>query len=329
MTSIVEADANAIDALALAEEEAAKAYGRAAKSARTRVEYARDWAQFATWCAERGLAFLPASPPVVARYLGTLGASLKIASIRRRVVAISQHHKERGFESPTAHKLVREVVGGIARTHGSAQIRKAAITTDILGRLLKSLDRETLRGQRDRAILLLGFSGAFRRSELAALDVGDLAFDDRGLIATVRYSKTDQEGQGRQVAVPFLLKNAQQCPVTAVREWLRLAGIAEGPVFRTFALPRGRHDGVERLQANRMDGRDIARVVQRTIALAGVDGNFGGHSLRAGFVTAAAQKKIPEVDIMRVTGHRSVTVLRGYVRRATLFDDPPLTTILG
>jgi hypothetical protein len=148
------------DALAIAEEEAAKAYGRAAKSARTRTEYARDWAHFAAWCAERGVGSLPAAAPTVARYLGTLGGELKIASIRRRVVAISQQHKERGFDSPTAHKLVREVVTGIARTHGSVQTQKAAITTDILGTLLKALDRESLRGQRDRAILLLGFSGA-------------------------------------------------------------------------------------------------------------------------------------------------------------------------
>lgn len=317
-----------VAALALAEEEAAKAYGRAAKSARTRTEYARDWAQFAAWCADRGLASLPASPPVVARYLGTLGERLKIASISRRVVAISQQHKERGFDSPTSHKLVREVLTGIARTHGSAQNRKAAITTDILGTLLKALDRESLRGQRDRAILLLGFSGAFRRSELAALNVNDLAFDKRGIVVTVSKSKTDQEGVGRQVAVPFV-RSAERCPVTAVREWLRAAEIVDGPVFRTFALPRGRQDRFERIQTIRMDGRDIARVVQRTIALAGVAGDFGGHSLRAGFVTAAAQKKVPEVDIMRVTGHRSTAVLRGYVRRATLFEDAPLTTILG
>jgi integrase len=189
--------------------------------------------------------------------------------------------------------------------------------------------RESLRGRRDRALLLLGFSGAFRRSELAALDLDDLAFDDRGLAVTVRSSKTDQEGQGRQVAVPFVRSNAERCPVTAVREWLRVAEITSGPVFRTFALPRGRQDRFERLQEVRMDGRDIARVVQRTTALAGVEGDFAGHSLRAGFVTAAAQKKVPEVDIMRVTGHRSTAVLRGYVRRATQFEDAPLTTILG
>jgi len=315
--SIVPSSTIGVDALAIAEEEAAKAYGRAAKSGRARTEYARDWAQFAAWCAERGVARpFTRRRPWVARYLGTLGERLKIASICRRVGAISHAHKERGFESPTAHKLVREVVTGIARTHGSAQTRKAAITTDILGTLLKAPrpgDTARAAGPGD---LTPGVLGAFRRS---ALDVADLASDDRGLVVTVRFSKTDQEGQGRQVAVPFVRSNAERCPVTATREWLRVAEMSSGPVFRTFALPRGRYDRFERLQEARMDGRDIARLVQRTIKLAGIDGDFAGHGLRAGFVTAAAQKKVPEVDIMRVTGHRSSAVLRGYVRRATLF----------
>ncbi len=198
----------------------------------------------------------------------------------------------------------------------------------MLDSLLKTLDRQSLRGQRDRAILLVGFAGAFRRSELAALDVADLAFDERGIVVTVRHAKTDQEGVGRQVAIPFIRKSPERCPVTALREWLRVAQIGEGAVFRTFALPRGRRDGLERLQATRISGRDVARIVQRAIASADVEGDFAGHGLRAGFVTAAAQKKVPEVDIMRVTGHRSTAVLRGYVRRATIFEDAPLTSIL-
>jgi hypothetical protein len=140
----------------------------------------------------------------------------------------SQVHKERGFDSPTAHKLVREVVTGIACTHGSAQTRKAAITTDVLGALLGVLDRETLRGQRDRAILLLGFSGAFPVVEArSARPLGPRVRRDRGVVM-VRYSKTDQEGVGREVAVPFVLSNAQRCPVTAVRERLGVSGIGEG-----------------------------------------------------------------------------------------------------
>jgi hypothetical protein len=137
------------------------------------------------------------------------------------------------------------------------------------------------------------------------------------------------EGPGPPSRRAVVRRYAERCPVTAVREWLRLAEIGDDPVFRTLALPRGRHDRFERPQAARMDGHDIARVIQRTIALAGVEGDFAGHSLRAGFVTAAAQKKVSEVNIMRVTGHRSTAVLRGYVRRATPFEDSPLTTILG
>jgi integrase len=314
-------------AVAESEIEAAKAYGRAAKSTSTRREYARDWTTFAAWCADRGLASLPASPPTVARYVATLAPRLKVASIRRRVVAISQQHKEWGFESPSAHKIVREVLTGIANTHGSAQTMKSALSADLLPAALLALG-EGLRARRDRAILLLGFAGGFRRSELAALDLADLRFERRGLVVTVRKSKTDQAGEGREVAIPFV-GNAQLCPVHALQTWLGAAAISSGPVFVTFALPRGRGDRSERLQDHRIDGRDVARIVQRAVTRAGLAGDFAAHSLRAGFVTSAAQKKIPEVDIQRVTGHRSVAVLRRYVRRATLFEDAPLTSILG
>ncbi len=244
------------------------------------------------------------------------------------MVAISQKHQECGLEPPTAHKLVREVLAGIARTHGSAPKQKSALDAELLEAALGTIDLETLRGQRDRAILLLGFAGAFRRSELAALNVADLTFDRRGVTVVVPRSKTDQAGAGRQIGIPYV-KNAGMCAVTALGAWLRAADITDGPVFRTFALPHGRRDRSDRLQEERIDGRDVARILQFAIALAGLDGDFAAHSLRAGFVTSAAQKKIPEVDIMRVTGHRSVAVLRGYVRRATLFDDAPLATILG
>ncbi len=319
---------SAAEALSDVEIERAKFYGRAAKSPRTQHEYAREVAHFEAWCARRGLVAMPAPPPVVARYVASLAGDLKIASIRRRVVAISQKHQERGLEPPTAHKLVREVLAGIARTHGSPQKQKSALGAELLEAALGTIDLETLWGQRDRAILLLGFAGAFRRSELAALNVADLTFDRRGVTVVVPRSKTDQAGVGRQIGIPYV-KSARMCAVTAVREWLRAADISYGPVFRTFALPRGRGDRANRLQEQRIDGRDVARILQHAITLAGVEGDFAAHSLRAGFVTSAAQKKIPEVDIMRVTGHRSVAVLRGYVRRATLFDDAPLSTILG
>lgn len=308
--------------LATAEIEQAKIYGRAAKSARTRREYERDWADFERYCVARNLNSLPAEPQTVARYVASLAAVLKIATIRRRSVSISQLHQERGLNSPTSHKLVREVLAGIANTHGTAPQKKTALTLELLRLSLLGLGGSELKVARDRAILLLGFAGAFRRSELAALDVRDLAFDKRGLTVTLRRSKTDQTGAGRDVAIP-VLPIEWLCPVRAVRTWLDLAAIANGPVFRSFALPRGR-ERAGALQARRIDGRDVARLVQAVTKRGHISGDFAAHSLRAGFVTSAAQKKIAEVDIQRVTGHRSVVTLRGYVRRATLFEDAPL-----
>lgn len=311
-----------------AETERAKAYGRAAKSFSTRREYARDWIDFEHYCQSRSLVALCAEPQTIARYVATLAGVLTIATIRRRVVAISQVHQERGFETPTAHKIVREVVAGIANTHGSAVRQKEALTLDLLRAVLLTLqrDRNALKVTRDRALLLLGFAGAFRRSELAALDVKDLLFDRRGLTVTLRRSKTDQMGVGRDVAIPVVDVDTL-CPVRAMLEWLERADLTEGAVFRTFSMPRRRGEP-SRLQAQRIDPKDVARLVQRVVRNAHLEGDFAAHSLRAGFVTSAAQKKVPEVDIQRVTGHRSVATLRRYVRRATLFEDAPLTTIL-
>jgi integrase len=311
-----------------AEIERAKAYGRAAKSTSTRREYARDWADFERYCRSRRLLALPAEPQTVARYAAGLGGVLTIATIRRRIVGISQVHQERGFETPTAHKIVREVLAGIANTRGSAVRQKEALTLDLLRAVLLTLqrDRNALKATRDRALLLLGFAGAFRRSELAALNVEDLRFDFRGLTVTLRHSRTDQASTGRDVAIP-LVSVAALCPVRALREWLERADVTAGAVFRTFTMPRRRGE-VSELQTQRIDPKDVARLVHRVVRNAHIEGDFAAHSLRAGFVASAAQKKIPEVDIQRVTGHRSAATLRRYVRCATLFEDAPLTTIL-
>ncbi len=206
--------------------------------------------------------------------------------------------------------------------------QKEALTLDLLRATLLTLQRErnALKATRDRALLLLGFAGAFRRSELAALDVGDLRFDRRGLTVTLRRSKTDQGGAGRDVAIP-VVNIETLCPVRAMREWLERADVTEGAVFRTFSMPR-RRGKQSQLQTQRIDAKDVARLVQRVARNAHLEGDFAAHSLRAGFVTSAAQKMVPEVDIQRVTGHRSIATLRRYVRRATLFEDAPLTTIL-
>jgi len=309
--------------------ERAKAYGRAARAPRTRVEYARDFEDFTAWCVLNGLDPLPAEPQTVALYASDQAArGRKISTIRRRMVAISQRHLELGLESPCRHQIVREVLTGIARTHGSSQRRVDALGAELLPTLLLNTRQHTLRGLRDRALVLICFAGAFRRSEIAALEVADLAFDARGLAVTLKKSKTDQAKEGRVVAIPFVPTIAL-CPVRALQAWLHEAGITAGPVFRSFGLPQGRKDATERLQERALSGRDVSRVVQGLTGRAGLEGVFTAHSLRAGFVTSAARQRVPEVDIARVTGHRSTEILRRYVRRATLFEDAPLSSILG
>lgn len=303
--------------------ERATHYARASKAASTRRAYASDMADFERFTASFGSESVPVPWQLVAAYATHMAdRGLTIATIRRRMVAISQAHKTAGNASPTATQMVRDVVAGIARTKGLPPRRKDALDATLLRDVVLSLGGDGLKTKRDRAIVLLGFAMAARRSELAALNVEDLRFDQRGLVVTIRQSKTDQEGLGVEIGVPFVAIEGL-CAARALRDWLDAAGISSGAVFRTFSMA-----GV--LQATRIDGADVARLVKRVVALAGITGDFSGHSLRAGFVTsAAANPDVSEVDIMRVSRHRSVAILRGYVRRATVFDRAPLTSIFG
>jgi integrase len=237
------------------------------------------------------------------------------------IVAISQNHKERGLESPTAHEIVQRVVRGIARTNGSAQRKKAAFTLDHLRAMLLEIRGEGLKAKRDRAIVLLGFSAALRRSELAAIDVGDVTFCKEGLRLIIGRSKTDQTGEGAEIAVPFV-PNRSLCAVRAVKAWLDASGIDAGPIFRTFSLRR-------ELTDRAIDGRDVANLVQKLAQRAHLEGDFAAHSLRAGFVTVAARAKVSLDAIARTTRHKSLTVLMGYVRPAQAFDDVALTSMIA
>lgn len=303
--------------------ERANEYAEASKAGTTRRAYASDLADFETFAAAYGAATLPASWQLVAAYATHMvDRGLSIATIRRRMVAISQAHKSAGYDSPTAKKAVRDVIAGIARVHGAAPRRKDALSADLLRSAVLTIQGDGLKAKRDRAIVLLGFAIAARRSELAALDVADLHFTRSGLVVTIRRSKTDQEGHGVEIGVPFV-ENAGLCPVRAVRAWLDAAGHTTGPLFRSFSLRR-------ELLPSRIGAGDIALLVKRVTRGAGIAGDFAGHSLRAGFITsAAASPGVSEVDIMRVSRHKSVAILRSYVRRATVFDNSPLTSILG
>ena len=300
--------------------EGAKEYGRNARASATRRAYASDLRDFEDYCASNGLAALPATPQTVALYVTALAQSgRKVSTIRRRLSSISHAHRQAGvFDSPTRFFEVTEVMKGIARTLGVAPKRKAAMTIDLLRRAIATTP-DTLRGKRDRAIMLLGFNLAARRSEIAALNVDDLVFSSKGLNVTIRKSKTDQEGVGAEIGIPTHGDKSIDA-ASAVREYLEGAGITEGPVFRTFSL-RGN------LQENRIDPKDVALCVQRLSAAANVEGDMAGHSLRSGFITSAAINKIGIDRISRVSRHKSVPILLGYVRRADPFDDAPQAEI--
>jgi len=293
-------------------------FAASAKAASTRRAYQSDLADFVRWTDSMGISALPAEPQTLALYLTQLAQRAKTSTIRRRLAAIKWAHDERGLHSPTTHPKVKEVVAGISRVLGTAPRKKTALTTELLRQSLETLSTGT-RGVRDRALLLLGFSGAFRRSELAALDVADLRMTRRGLAVMLRRSKTDQAGEGREVAIPTI-SPASLCAVTAIKAWLEVARIVDGPIFRRVVAGRP--------TSQRISDKAIALLVQRVAKRAGIEGDFAAHSMRAGFITSAAERGVADHDIRRVTGHKSERVLDGYKRRANLFDDPALTSVM-
>lgn len=294
-------------------------YARHARSANTRRAYEADWREFAAWCRAHDRAPLPAGAETVARYLSSQAGSLKTSTLTRRLSAISQAHKAAGLPSPTADPAVRTVHAGIRRAHGTAQVGKAPVLTADLRAMLATLPASPM-GLRDRALLLLGFAGAFRRSELVGLDAEDLVVTREGLVVRLRRSKTDQEGQGRTIGIPYGAQPAT-CPVRAVQEWLAATGYDGGPLFRPF----NRHG---RMLPARLSDRAVARIVQRAAAAAGLDpARYAGHSLRAGLATAAAAAGVSERAIMAQTGHRSVAMVRRYIRDGSLFTENAAASI--
>ncbi|HEY1292775.1 MAG TPA: site-specific integrase [Chloroflexota bacterium] len=294
--------------------EQAQSYARAARSPRTVKAYASDWRHFSNWCAERGLERLPATPITVAMYVTDMAANgLRPATIDRRLVAINREHKVARAPQPGLSPEVKETLAGVRRSVGTAQRQVAALLTDDLKSML-SATPDSLRGLRNRAVLLLGFAGAFRRTELVSLNRGDLDFQRNGLVVTLRRSKTDQEGRTRRVGIPFG-STELTCPVRGVQRWLEAAEISRGAVFRAV----DRHDNVS---SERLSDRSIARLVKEHAELVGLDpSRYAGHSLRAGLATSAADGGASDRAIMRQTGHRSTAMVNRYVREGRLFRD--------
>jgi integrase len=293
----------------------ARGYAHQARARSTRRSYAIAWRDFCRWCADRGLAPLPAAPATVGLYLADRAATHRPATLRLRLVALGQAHRLQGHSLDPRHPAIREVWAGIRRQHGTAPRQATAATSEVLRDALRELaKRPGLRPLRDRALLLVGFAAALRRSELVALDAADLRPVPEGLVLTLRHSKTDPDGAGTEIALPHGQHNLT-CPVRALTAWREAAGIASGAVF--VSVTKG-----GRATATRLSDRDVARAVKAAVAAAGYDpASFAGHSLRAGFATSAARAGVPEHAIMQQTRHRSAATLRGYVRRGGLFLD--------
>jgi site-specific recombinase XerD len=293
--------------------EQAREFIRASKAESTLRGYKSDWRHFCRWCEEHGLCPLPASPESVASYIAECAARLKVGSIQRRLNAIAEAHKAVGRESPTGAGIVKNTLKGIKRTLGTAAVQKTAALTDDVRAMVSTTDAGLI-GARDRALILLGFAGAFRRSEVVALDVGDLDFGRDGLTVTLRRSKTDQEGVGRKIGIPYG-SNPETCPVRVLQAWLEAVGAASGPVFRAI----NRHGKVRQ---RRLAPADVARIVKKLALRAGLDpAKYAGHSLRAGHATAAAVAGASERSIMAQTGHRSLEMVRRYIRDGSLFRE--------
>lgn len=292
----------------------ARAYLGHGKSLNTKKAYQSDWDNFTAWCEQHGLTALPASPTTVVLYLTAMVKhGHKINTLTRRSAAISHAHKSVSQPTPTSDSSVRAVMAGIRRTHGIAPQRVTALLTEDITLLIEVLP-DTIVGKRDRALLLLGFAGAFRRSELAALNVEDIEEQTEGLSILLRRSKTDQEGSGRWVGIPFG-KREDTCPVRALQEWLQASGITGGAIFR--GLKRGGKQASERISI-----RAIATIIKRTAKAAGLDnGRYSGHSLRAGHATVAARAGVTERVIMAQTGHRSERMVRRYIRAGAMFQE--------
>jgi integrase len=292
----------------------------AARSDATRRAYTSDWADFAAFCRTHELAALPADPVDVSLYLVHLhqtGAA--VATAERRLAAIADAHHRAGSPSPGADVQVRAVMTGIRRITTQRPMAKRALTVAELEAVAAD-DNGTLTDARDTAVITLGFFGALRRSEIAALDSEDLTRVDEGIQVLIRRSKTDQNGDGRTIALPYT-DNPAVCPVRNVQRWLNDADIGEGSIFRR--IRRGHH-----LTPDRLTAQSVANIVKRRAERIGANPDeLGAHSLRSGFITAAAQRGIEEGAIARQSGHRSISTLRGYIQTAGVFNDNAATQL--
>lgn len=296
----------------------AQAYQDAADAPSTLRAYASDQKNYEVWCSRHGLVAIPAAPDVVGAYLASAGEGYAMSTLRRRVAAIARASGVAGHPLDTKHPAIRETLRGIGRTHGSRGRRSMALTTTEL-RKLSGVCEPGLTGDRDRALLLTGFAGALRRSELVALDVEHLSWSDEGVKLLLVKSKTDKDGEGAEIMIVFG-RREDTCPVRALQRWLEASAIRSGPLFRKV-------NKAGRIEIRRLSEDAVRQILLRRATYAGVTGTLAEpvspHGLRAGFVTTTYRNGVPDEEIMGHTRHRSLATMRSYVRRAKLSQASP------
>ena len=301
----------------------ASAFIENAKTENTLRAYASDWQDFADYCEDTGADILPASAATVANYLAERAETLKPATLSRRLTVIRAVHDENGFrtENPACAAVVRLTLAGIKRTKGTRQTAKAPLTAGDLLRLMKADVFHGLTGLRDRALLLLGFAAALRRSELAGVCAEHLTFTADGVLLLLPCSKSDQVGKGAEIAIPYAAE-PRLCPVRALLNWISAAHIERGPVFQAIDLRAN-------LSGKAISPRTVAEIVKRYAERLGYNaGLYSGHSLRRGFATDAAAHGVSLPDIMHQTRHKSEHQAMKYVQAGRRFQDSPLSKLM-
>jgi len=286
--------------------------------------YKSDFKDFGIFCAQNGFKSLPSEPKTVSLYLTHLSTKdAKMSTLKRRLVSIGVIHKLKGHYLDTKHPAIIENIMGIKRRKGSVQIGKKPILINYLKIIIDVIDKEVkkeIKKFRDRSIILIGFSGGFRRNEIVSLDHDDLDFVPEGLKINIKRSKTDQFGEGFIKALPYF-DNSQYCPVVSLKNWIEISRISSGPVFRRFI--KG-----SKLSENRLTDQTVALLIKEYLNLAGIDSKeYSGHSLRSGFATSAAESGVEERSIMAMTGHKSTEMVRRYIKDANLFKNNALNKI--
>ena len=294
------------------------------KAINTVRAYKSDFNNFGLFCAKNGFKSLPTEPKIVSLYLTHLSTkNIKISTLKRRLVSIGVVHKLKGHYLDTKHPSIIENIMGIKRRKGSIQKAKKPILINDLKQIINVIDNqnnEEIKKLRDRTIILVGFSGGFRRNEITSLNYEDLDFVKEGVKINIKKSKTDQFGEGLLKGIPYF-DNLQYCPVISLKKWIDVSNIYSGPLFRRFT--KG-----SRLSVNRLSDQTVALLIKEYTKLAGIDNqNYSGHSLRSGFATSAAESGVEERNIMAMTGHKSSEMVRRYIKEANLFKNNALNKI--